>query len=219
MVTTPLGKKLSMTQVWDSEGNVVPVTLIQAGPCTVVQVKSKDGKDGYDAVQLAFGQLERKNGGKGDFRADKPTLGHFQKHGGLAPHQLVREIRLSDGKGAPQTGAVLNVEMFQNGQRVDVIGTTKGRGFQGCIKRHKFNAGPRSHGSKNYREPGAIGNNSTPGHVIKGKRMPGHMGDARRTVRNLEVIKVEPEQNLLYVRGSIPGPQGGTVLVRKAKGS
>ncbi len=219
MVTTLVGKKLNMTQIWDSEGNVIPVTLIQAGPCTVVQVKAKDGKDGYDAVQLGFGELKRKNDGKGDFRATKPMLGHFEKNG-AAPHHLLREVRLPEGASAPAAGTVLKVdEVFGGVTRVDVIGTSKGRGFQGTIKRHGFNAGPRTHGSKNYREPGSTGNNTTPAHVIKGKRMPGHMGDARRTVRNLEVVKIEPEQNLLYVRGAVPGPRGGTVVVRKAKGS
>lgn len=219
MVTTLVGKKLNMTQIWDSEGNVIPVTLIQAGPCTVVQVKTKDGKDGYDAVQLGFGELKRRNDGKGDFRATKPMLGHYEKNG-AAPHHMLSEVRLPEGATAPAAGTVLKVdEVFNGVTRVDVIGTSKGRGFQGTIKRHGFHAGPRTHGSKNYREPGSTGNNTTPAHVIKGKRMPGHMGNERRTIRNLELVKIEPEQNLLYVRGAIPGPRGGTVVVRKAKGS
>ncbi len=217
MVTTLVGKKLSMTQIWDEDGNCIPVTLIQAGPCTVVQVKSKDGKDGYDAVQIGFDALQRKNDGEGDYRATKPALGHFDKHG-APPHRMLREVRLGKGDTAPEAGTVLKVdEVFKDIKKVDVIGTSKGRGFAGVIKRHGFNAGPRTHGSKNYREPGSTGAGTTPAHVIKGKRMPGHMGSVRRTVRNLDVVKIEGDQNLLYVRGAVPGPQGGTVIVRKAK--
>lgn len=217
MVPALLGKKLNMTQIWTESGDCVPVTLIQAGPCTVVQVKSKDGKDGYDAVQIGFDELKKRKGGEGDYRADKPTLGHFGKHGGAAPHRTLREVRL-DGGEVPEAGAVLKVdEVFDGVSKVDVVGTTKGRGFAGCIKRHNFQRGPKTHGSKNYREPGSTGGATTPGHVHKGKRMAGQYGNARRTVSNLDVVKVEGEHGLLYVKGAIPGPRGSTVLVRKAK--
>lgn len=221
VVEALLGKKLSMTQIWDKDGTVHPVTLVEAGPCQVVQVKTKDGKDHYDAVQIGFDQLTKKNGGKGDYRCNKPTLGHYTAHG-ATPHRVLRELRLNLGKGetAPEKGTVLKVdEVFKDIDKVDVVGTTKGRGFTGCVKRHNFSTGPKTHGSKNYREPGSTGAGTTPGHVIKGKRMPGHYGAERVTVRNLPVVKIEPEQNLIYIRGAIPGPRGGTVLIRKAKGS
>ena len=175
-LSTLLGKKLSMTQIWDDSGNVVPVTVLQVGPCQVVQVKAGDGKDGYDAVQIGYESLPARNGGKGDPRANKPTRGHFAR-----------------------------------------VGTSKGRGFTGNVKRHNFTTGPKTHGSKNYREPGSTGAGTSPGHVIKGKRMAGHHGAVRRTVRNLQVVKIEAEHNLLYVKGAVPGPNGGTILVRKAK--
>lgn len=214
MVSALLGKKLSMTQFWQEDGTCVPVTLIQTGPCTVVQVKSKDGKDGYDAVQLGFGELKKRKKGEGDYRANKPTLGHFDKNG-VAPHHMLREVRI-DGD-APEAGTVLKVEeVFKDCAKVDVVGTSKGRGFAGCIKRHNFQRGPKTHGSKNYREPGSTGPGTTPGHVHKGKKMAGHYGAERVTVRNLDVVKVEGEQNLLYVKGAVPGPRGGTVLVRRA---
>ena len=217
MVTTLLGKKLSMTQLWDDAGNVIPVTLIQAGPCHVVQVKAKDGKDGYGAIQLGYDELLPRNDGKGDVRATKPMLGHFKRNG-AKPCRVLREVRLKKGETAPEAGTVLTVEeVFKDIKKVDVVGTSKGRGFQGTIKRHNFQRGPKTHGSKNYREPGSIGNNTTPAHVIRGKRMPGHMGDVRRTARNLDVVKIEGEQNLIYVRGAVPGPRGGDVLVRSAK--
>lgn len=218
-VDSLLGKKLSMTQIWDKDGNCIPVTLIQAGPCQVMQVKSKDGKDGYDAVQLGFDALSKKNNGQGDYRANKPSIGHAAR-AGLAPHRVLREVRLNLGKkdSAPETGAVLKVdEIFKDVTKVDVVGTSKGRGFQGCIRRHNFQRGPKTHGSKNYREPGSTGAGTAPGHVIKGKKMPGHMGAERATVRNLDVVKIEAEQNLIYVRGAVPGPRGGDVLVRRAK--
>lgn len=215
MISTLLGKKLSMTQLWDENGDVQPVTVIQAGPCQVVQVKTKDGKDGYDAVQIGFEVLPARNGGKGDARVDKALAGHFKRHGTEAQRHL-REIRLHGGT-APEAGSVLKVdEVFKGVAKVDVIGTSKGRGFAGTVKRHNFTTGPKTHGSKNYREPGSTGSNQTPGHVMKGKRMPGHMGNVRRTVRNLQVVKIEGDQNLIYVKGAVPGPNGGLVMVRKA---
>jgi large subunit ribosomal protein L3 len=221
VVEALLGKKLSMTQIWDKDGTVVPVTLVEAGPCQIVQIKTKDGKDGYDAVQIGFQELHKKNAGKGDYRCNKPMLGHYNAHS-ATPHRTLKELRLDlkKGQSAPEKGTVLKVEdVFKGVTAVDVVGTSKGRGFAGCVKRHNFTTGPKTHGSKNYREPGSTGAGTTPGRVIRGKRMPGHYGAERVTVRNLRVVKIEPEQNLIYIRGAIPGPRGGTVLVRKAKGS
>tara|TARA_R110002072_G_scaffold32216_1_gene98655 strand:+ start:651 stop:1319 length:669 start_codon:yes stop_codon:yes gene_type:complete len=216
-LSTLLGKKLSMTQIWDDSGNVVPVTVLQVGPCQVVQVKAGDGKDGYDAVQIGYESLPARNGGKGDPRANKPTRGHFARHG-AEPHRTIREVRLGAGEAAPDAGSVLSVgDVFEGVSVVDVVGTSKGRGFTGNVKRHNFTTGPKTHGSKNYREPGSTGAGTSPGHVIKGKRMAGHHGAVRRTVRNLQVVKIEAEHNLLYVKGAVPGPNGGTILVRKAK--
>ena len=216
-LSTLLGKKLSMTQIWDDSGNVVPVTVLQVGPCQVVQVKAGDGKDGYDAVQIGYESLPARNGGKGDPRANKPTRGHFARHG-AEPHRTLREVRLGAGEAAPDAGSVLSVgDVFEGVSVVDVVGTSKGRGFTGNVKRHNFTTGPKTHGSKNYREPGSTGAGTSPGHVIKGKRMAGHHGAVRRTVRNLQVVKIEAEHNLLYVKGAVPGPNGGTILVRKAK--
>jgi large subunit ribosomal protein L3 len=214
-----LGKKIGMSQIWDDKGAIQPVTVIQAGPCQVVQVKTAEGKDGYDAVQIGFEVIPARNGGQGDPRANKPTRGHFARHG-AEPHRLLREIRLDLAKGesAPEAGSILKVDaVFEGVGVVDVTGTSKGHGFTGCVKRHGFTRGPKTHGSKNYREPGSTGAGTSPGHVIKGKRMPGHEGNVRRTVRNLAVVKIEAEHNLIYIKGAVPGPKGGTVLIRKAR--
>lgn len=218
MVTLLLGKKIGMTQVWDKDGNIQPVTVIQAGPCRVVQVKTKAGKDGYDAVQLGFMDMPARNGGKGTPRANKPMLGHFEKAKVPAQRHL-RECRLEDGaKQVPEVGATLKVDQVFNGVKlVDIVGTTKGRGFAGCMKRHKFGGGRATHGSKNHREPGAIGQNQSGHCIIRGKRLPGHMGDAQRTMRNLEIVKIEGDQDLIYVKGPVPGPRNGVVVVRKAR--
>lgn len=211
-----LGKKLQMTQIWDDDGNIKPVTVIQVGPCPVIQVKAKDGKDGYDAVQIGFHELPARNAGKGDPRVNKPMLGHFKKSG-VTPQRHLREVRLGEGQKAPEVGTVLKVDqVFQSGTQVDVVGTSIGRGFQGCVRRHGFGGGRKSHGSKSHREPGSISSNQTPSRILRGKRMPGQMGNQRATVRNLDVIKVEADQNLLYVMGPVPGPSNGLVLVRKA---
>jgi large subunit ribosomal protein L3 len=219
MVTLLLGKKIGMTQVWDKDGNVQPVTVIKAGPCRVVQVKTKASKDGYDAVQLGFEDLPARNGGKGTPRVNKPLLGHFEKFKVPVMRHL-RECRLEEGaKQVPETGAVLKVnEVFDGVKTVDVIGTTKGRGFAGCMKRHKFQGGRATHGSKNHREPGAIGQNQSGHAIIRGKRLPGHMGDVQRTMRNLEVVKIEGDLDLIYVKGPVPGPRNGVVVVRHARG-
>jgi large subunit ribosomal protein L3 len=214
-----LGRKLKMTQLWNDKGEVMPVTVIQAGPCQVVQVKSKESKDGYQAVQLGFEDMPARNDGKGTPRANKPTIGHFKKNN-AAPKRYVREVRWRDGDKdkLPEPGSTIKVDaVFQMAQLVDVIGTSKGHGFAGVVKRHHFSGGFRSHGSKSWRDPGSVSSNQCPGRLWPGKRLGGHMGDVRRTVRNLEVIKIEPEHDLLYVKGGVPGPTGGYLFIEKAK--
>jgi large subunit ribosomal protein L3 len=212
-----LGKKLRMTQLWNDKGEMMPVTIIQAGPCQVVQVKSKDSKDGYTAVQLGFDELAPRNEGKGTPRADKPTIGHFKKYN-AAPKRFVKEVRMKPGDKLPDPGSTIKVDaVFAPPQLVDVIGTSKGHGFAGVVKRHHFSGGFRSHGSKSWRDPGSVSSNQCPARLWPGKRLGGHMGDVRRTVRNLEVVKVEAEQNLLYVKGAVPGATGGYLYIEKAK--
>ena len=212
-----LGKKLRMTQLWNDKGEMVPVTIIQAGPCQVVQIKSKEGKDGYSAVQLGFDELDARNDGKGTPRANKPTIGHFKKNSST-PKRFVKEVRLKDGDKLPEPGATIKVDaVFAPPQLVDVIGTSKGHGYAGVVKRHHFSGGFRSHGSKSWRDPGSVSSNQCPARLWPGKRLAGHMGDVRRTVRNLEVVKVEAEQNLLYVKGAVPGATGGYLFIEKAK--
>jgi large subunit ribosomal protein L3 len=202
-----IGKKIGMTQIYDENNNVVPVTVVQVGPCPVVQVKTVE-TDGYNAVQIAFGPQKEQ-------RLSKPELGHLKK-AGVEPHSHLREIRF---EAAPElkVGDVLTVSRFQPGQTVDVIGTTKGRGFQGVIKRYNMDGQPDSHGHMTHRRIGSIGMRQTPGHVVKGKKMPGHMGQVRRTVQNLKVVKIDEAQNLLLIKGSFPGANGDLVFVRNAK--
>jgi large subunit ribosomal protein L3 len=206
MSTTLIGKKVGMTQVYTETGELVPVTVIEAGPCPVVQVKNEE-TDGYNALQIAFGSKKEKNTSAG-------ALGHFKK-AGVEPKRVVREVRL-DAAPEEEAGAVLTVDIFEGETKVDVIGTTKGRGFQGVVKRWNFAGGPASHGSMFHRRGGSYGMCQWPGKVIKGKKMPGHFGTDRRTVQNLKVVKLLPEKNLILVKGSIPGANGSTILVRKA---
>ncbi|MDR2430510.1 MAG: 50S ribosomal protein L3 [Puniceicoccales bacterium] len=202
-----IGKKIGMTQVYDENNNIVPVTVVQAGPCPVTQVKTIE-TDGYNAVQIAYGpQRER--------RLSKPELGHLKK-AGVPPHTHLGEIRL-DGPPEFKIGDVLTVARFQNGQTVDVIGTTKGRGFQGVVKRYNMDGQPDSHGHMMHRRIGSIGMRQTPGHVFKGKKMPGHMGQVRRTVQNLKIVQIDEAQNLILIKGSFPGANGDIVIVRHAK--
>jgi large subunit ribosomal protein L3 len=202
-----IGKKVGMTQVFDEQGNVIPVTVIQAGPCYVTQVRNSE-RDGYTAVQLGFGETK-------PARLTKGQLGHLQKKQ-LPALRVLREFRLSDDAAVDvEEGAEIKVDVFERGERVDVIGQSKGRGFQGGIKRHGFNRQPKTHGaSDRTRAPGSVGMRATPGKTLKGQRMAGHMGDERVTSLNLEVVIVDPEKNLLAVRGSIPGAQGGIVMIR-----
>jgi len=214
MVAALLGKKVGMTRVYTEAGEVVPVTVIQAGPCSVLATRSTDGKDGYDAVQLGFEDVK-------PHRSTLPMIGHAAK-AGTGPKRFIREVRLKD---APQAnpGDVWTVELFESAQvrYVDVVGTTKGRGYAGVMRRHHFGGQPGSHGTeRKHRSPGGIGGMAQRGRgrcVKKGKRMAGHLGDARRTSRNQELVSVDKENNLLLVKGSIPGPNGGYVVVRQAK--
>lgn len=216
MTPTILGKKIGMTQVFDqASGQRVPVTVIQAGPCVVMQVKSRDGRDGYDAIQLGFDDVK-------PHRSTLPMIGHARK-AQTAPKRMIREVRLAE-TAAHQVGAVVTVEMFQSGEvkYVDVVGVTKGRGFQGAMKRHGFGGQPASHGTeRKHRSPGSISaratNRGTSGAGKKGRRMAGHMGSRQHTSRCLALVGVDPENNALWVKGSIPGANGSYVVVRKAK--
>jgi large subunit ribosomal protein L3 len=200
-----IARKRGMTQVFGAGGNVTPVTVLEAGPCTVVQVKTR-ASDGYDALQLGF-EPQRKN-------VTKPMAGHFKK-ANVAAARVVREVRLESIDGY-QVGQTLAVDLFQPGELVDVTGVTKGRGFQGGIKRHGWRGGEASHGSMFHRAPGSIGASSDPSRVFPGHRLPGRMGAARRTIPHLEVVRVVPEQHLLVIKGAVPGAMGGLVLVRKS---
>jgi large subunit ribosomal protein L3 len=204
-----IGKKVGMTQVFDEQGNVVPVTVIQAGPCYVTQIRN-EGRDGYSAVQLGFGETKPQ-------RLTQGQLGHLRRNN-LPALRHIREFRIKNGEVDVQEGQEIKVDVFTIGERVDVIGTSKGRGFAGTIKRHNFNRQPKSHGqSDRERAPGSVGQNSFPGRTMKGQRMAGHMGSERVTMQNLEVVVVDAEKNLLAVRGSVPGANGGIVLIKPAR--
>jgi large subunit ribosomal protein L3 len=204
-----LGKKIGMTQVFRPDGQVVPVTLLQAGPCMVVQRKTPT-TDGYDAVQLGLVENIKEK------RINKPIGGHLKK-AGVAGTRFMRELRVGPGNGDMKPGDQVLVDQFKPKDMVDVIGVSKGRGFAGVVKRHHFRGGEGSHGSMFHRAPGSIGASSFPSRVVPGMRMGGHMGDDRVTVRNLEVIDVVTEDNVLVVKGAVPGPNGGYVLVRRSK--
>jgi large subunit ribosomal protein L3 len=202
-----LGRKLGMTQVWDAENRLVPITVIEAGPCVVTQVRTADA-DGYDAVQLAFGAIDPR-------KVNQPMTGHFAK-AGVTPRRHLTEIRTADA-GEYSLGQEVTVEVFSPGQVVDVVGTTKGKGTAGVMKRHGFSGVGASHGAhRNHRKPGSIGGCSTPGRVFKGLRMAGRMGAARQTTQNLTLHGVDAERGLLLVKGAVPGPRGGVVLVKTA---
>lgn len=206
MVNIILGRKLGMTQVWDEDDNVVPVTVIQAGPCTISQVKTK-ATDGYEAVQIGFGEIKPK-------RVNKPLAGHFKAQG-VEPMRYLREVRVEDASEY-KTGDQVTVEIFADSKAVDVTGTSKGKGFQGTIKRWNFHRGPMTHGSRNQRRPGSIGQCAYPARVRKGLHMAGHMGNERVTVKNLKLVRVDAEQNLLLVKGAVPGGKNALVQVRMA---
>ncbi|MBV9925890.1 MAG: 50S ribosomal protein L3 [Acidobacteria bacterium] len=213
MINGIIGKKVGMTQLFAADGTVTPVTVIKAGPCVVVQKKSAAGRDGYDAVQIGLVEdrpVKLKN-------VTKPMQGHFEKTGGgVPPTRVLKEIRLDGANGTEvNVGDKILVDQFAEGDRIELVGRSKGRGFQGTIKRHNFNRGPESHGSMNVRRPGSIGQSAYPSRVIKGTRSSGHMGDDRVTVKGLTVARVDVENNLLMVRGAVPGANGSVVVVKK----
>ena len=202
-----LGTKLGMTQVWDAGNRLVPVTVVQAGPCVVTQVRTADA-DGYDAVQIAFGAIDPR-------KVNKPMTGHFEK-AGVTPRRHLVELRTADA-GEYSLGQEVTVETFEAGQSVDVVGTTKGKGTAGVMKRHGFAGVSSSHGAhRNHRKPGSIGGCSTPGRVFKGMRMAGRMGAERQTTQNLTLHGVDAERGLLLIKGAVPGPKGAVVLVKTA---
>lgn len=203
-----IGRKLGMTRVFGEDGRAVPVTVIEAGPCPVVQVKA--GSDGPAAVQLGFGMKKPK-------RTPRALAGHAARATLERAPAVLRDVPLA-GDEAPQPGEVVTVAIFEAGELVKVTGTTKGRGFQGVVKRHGFGGGPGSHGNTRHRKPGSIGPGTDPSRVIKGKRLPGQMGAVRHTALGLSVVRVDAERNLLLVRGAVPGPRNGLVLVQKQGG-
>ena len=201
-----LGKKLGMTQVFDENGKIVPVTVIEAGPCVVTQKKTTE-KDGYNAVQVGFSDLREK-------LVNKPKQGHFNK-AGVAFKRFVKELRLEDISGY-EVGQEFKADVFAPGEKVDVSGISKGKGFQGTIKRWNAHRGPMSHGSKFHRAPGSMGASSDPSRTFKNKKLPGHMGNVSTTVLNLEVVKVMPEKNIILIKGGVPGPNKGFVVIRNS---
>lgn len=202
-----IGKKLGMTQLFHESGKVTPVSVIQAGPCPIVQVKTPE-KEGYAAIQIGFDEVR-------ETRTTSPMLGHF-KSASVAPQRILREQRVDD-VAEYKVGDTLNVSVLEGAEKVHVTGTSKGRGFAGTIKRHNFQRGRKTHGNKNYREPGSVGSCATPSRIFKGKRLPGRMGGVQRTVRNLKVVQLDAENNLLFVEGAVPGANNGIVYIRTAQ--
>ncbi|MBV9241612.1 MAG: 50S ribosomal protein L3 [Acidobacteria bacterium] len=210
MVSGIIGRKLGMTQIFAEDGTVTPVTVIKAGPCVVIQTKSVSGRDGYNAIQLGLVEdnpIRLKN-------VTKPLQGHFERSG-VPPTRVLKEIRLTAEPEAA-IGDQVKVDVFTDGDKIEVVGKSKGRGFAGTVKRHNFSRGPESHGSMNVRKPGSIGQSAYPSRVIKGTRSSGHMGDERVTVKGLTVAKVDVDNNLLMIRGAVPGANGSLVVVKKS---
>ena len=201
-----IGKKIGMTQIFDENGKVIPVTVVEAGPCVVTQKKTIE-KDGYDAIQVGFGELREK-------LVNKPRKGHFAK-AGVSLRRTLKEFRMENVANY-NVGDEIKVDTFEIGDKVDVSGVSKGKGFQGTIKRWNASRGPMSHGSKFHRAPGSMGAASDPSRTFKNKRMPGHMGAKNTTVLNLEVVKIMPEKNIILIKGGIPGPNKGTVVIRNS---
>lgn len=204
MIQGMLGRKIGMTQIFTETGERIPVTVVEAGPVTVVQVKTMD-TDGYDSVQVGYDPITKEK------NINSPMRGHFKD---VPPTRVLREFKV-DNIGEVTVGQTFDLSIFTEGERVNVAGTSKGKGFQGVIRRHNFQGGPGGHGSRFHRQPGSIGNRTFPGRVFPGKKMPGHMGAKRVTVMNLEITKVLPEKNLLLIRGAIPSHNGGLVEIRK----
>src|SRR6267378_647864 len=213
MINGIIGKKVGMTQLFAEDGTVTPVTVIKAGPCVVIQTKSAVGRDGYNAVQLGLVEdkpVRLKN-------VSKPLRGHFEKTGGgTPPTRVLREFRLDTAATETSVGDKVLVDLFSDGDAIEVVGQSKGRGFAGTVKRHHFNRGPESHGSMNVRAPGSIGASAYPSRVVPGMRSSGHMGDARITTKGLTVARVDAENNLLMIRGAVPGANGSVVVIKKA---
>ena len=201
-----IGKKIGMTQIFDENGLVIPVTVIEAGPCTVAQVKTTE-TDGYNAIQLGFGEVKAKH-------INKPEMGHFAKSK-LEAKKHLREFRLDDISNI-KVGDEIKADIFQVGEKVDIQGTSKGKGFQGVIKRHGQHRGPMGHGSMYHRRPGSMGPTSTPGRVFKGKKLPGHMGHVTVTIQNLDVVRVDMDKNVILVKGSVPGCKGAILKIKTA---
>ncbi len=206
MVTTILGRKLGMTQVWSEDDNLIPVTVIEAGPCVITQVKTEKN-DGYRAMQIGFGDIAER-------KVNKPMAGHFEK-AGVDPKRHLAEVRLEAGDEV-KAGQAITVEAFAEAKNVHVTGVSKGKGFAGVMKRHNFKGGPGGHGSHSHRVPGSVGQCATPSRVFRGKKLPGHMGSETVTVRNLDVVKIDAEQNLLLVKGAVPGAKGALLTIRMA---
>lgn len=205
MNKTIIGRKVGMTQIFDEKGLVVPVTVIEAGPCTVTQVKSVE-TDGYNSIQLGFGEVKEKH-------VNKPLKGHFAKSK-LALKKHLREFRVDNVE--TKVGDEIKADVFEQGDKIDVQGTTKGKGFQGVIKRHGQHRGPMGHGSMYHRRPGSMGSTSTPGRVFKGKKLPGHMGCQTVTIQNLDIVKVDMDKNVILIKGSVPGPKGAILKIKKS---
>lgn len=201
-----IGKKIGMTQIFNEEGKVIPVTVIEAGPCVVSQVKTEE-TDGYNSIQLGFGAIK-------ESKVNKPERGHFTK-ANIAPARYLREFRV-DSIEDVKAGDELKADIFMAGDKIDIQGTSKGKGFQGVIKRHGQHRGPMGHGSMYHRRPGSMGSTSTPGRVFKGKKLPGHMGAETVTIQNLEVIKVDLDKNIILVKGSVPGAKGSILKIKSS---
>ena len=201
-----IGKKLGMTQVFEETGRAIPVSVLQVGPCPVVQVKTPE-KDGYAAIQIGFEEIK-------ESRTLKPMAGHFKK-GGVKPQRFLREVRVDDPSQF-KVGDSVGLKQFEGATRVHVAGIVKGRGFAGTVKRHGFKIGRATHGNKNHRAPGSVGSSAWPSRIFKGKKLPGRLGGGQRTVKNLEVVQMDIENNLLFVRGAVPGATNGLLFIRKA---
>ncbi len=204
MCNVLLGRKVGMTQVWSEDDQLVPVTVIKVGPCVITQIKTAD-KEGYEAIQIGFDTITKAN------KINKPTKGHFEKSG-VEPTKVLREVRV-DSTAEYELGQEVTVETFAETKKVHVSGISKGKGFAGVIKRHNFRGGPGGHGAHFHRAPGSVGQCATPSRVFKGKKLPGHMGVEKITVKNLEVVKIDSEQNLLLVKGAVPGGKGALLSV------
>ena len=201
-----IGKKVGMTQVFDEKGKVIPVTVIEAGPCVVSQVKTVE-TDGYNSIQLGFGAIK-------ETKVNKPNKGHFTK-ANVTPRKHLREFRVDSIENI-KVGDELKADIFEVGEKIDIQGTTKGKGFQGVIKRHGQHRGPMGHGSMYHRRPGSMGPTSTPGRVFKGKKLPGHMGVETVTIQNLQVVKVDMDKNVILVKGSVPGAKGAILKIKSS---